>query len=55
MALEELVQEDFIPHFTKICGKQVKACPENPGEIQADRQERVERVIMETIYSMIKH
>ena len=47
MALEELIQEDFIPMFTYICGQVLKeeSSDVNPLEIQEERQGRVEKVI----------
>jgi hypothetical protein len=51
-ALEELIEEDFTPMFTYICGQVLKeegTSDENPEEIPETPQGRAEKVIKQVL------
>lgn len=53
LALEELISEDLTPMFTQICG--LNMGEDDPFEMAAFRQERLEECIKGTVEAMIKH
>jgi len=54
LAMEEMIAEDFIPMFIQFCGFELSLMGgDDPLEIEAFRQERVEKCIEGLVLKMI--